>query len=760
MALGQPQQPADTQPNPYLPGNPQPLICEQWNGVRTDTNRVGVPDESVYWMDGIMPYAPRRARSMYGIGTAIFTAAGGLTIIFYRFVTLAGNPLCIVVMSDGSILSVNTSTGVQTTVATADTILSPDQLACDINQWGNLYVLIVARQTNGYWVWDGSILYAAGTLGPAITLTSIGSGYTSAPIVTASGGHGSGAQFTAYLNSTGGVGSVVMTNPGTGYLAGDTVSLIFTGGLSSGANASLHASLTQQTPGSGASATISFFNTITASGVTYYAIKSIAQVATGSGYSQFAKAIPTGGGTFSPAALSPVVSGGQITSVSIVNGGLFVAKPNLALSITDTGGYFISSVSVVAVGTGYSNFPVITYTVANSQSLVQTPALTPVINNGTFTSVSIVSGGLQAGSTVGTLVITDTAAAAAGSISLMPYAISGNTIETYQGYVWIGNGAIIFNSAPGSVSDFNTSDGGGNLTSNDSFLKVGYTKFCQINGFLYLVSDCAVSYISGVQTTVVGAGPNVTTTYTKQNADPEVGSSWPNAVLPWGNALMLANSWGEFVGYGSRMEKVSEPMDGVYGSVPSPSITPSMAKAIVYNRKIVCLLIPIVDPVAGTQQNKLLIWDGKKWWASLQDVTLTYIQTQELNSILTAWGTDGTHIYPLFNTPSTAFAKTIQTKLWDEPGGYMFQKAAGRFWGVLKYNTVSNPTLTLNVDQEAPAQSATYTLPGPSSTGYYVVPPEAVGQQGVFTGLTISTSEGDIEFVLLALSDDVVGYRG
>ena len=126
MPLNKP--PPAQEPSPYLPTQLPPLVCNQFAGVRTDTGRTGVPDENVYWMDGVMPYAPKRARSMYGIGTVLFTASGGLTIVFYRFVTLNSNPLCIVVMSDGSILSVNTTTSAVTTVAAANTILTPSQL--------------------------------------------------------------------------------------------------------------------------------------------------------------------------------------------------------------------------------------------------------------------------------------------------------------------------------------------------------------------------------------------------------------------------------------------------------------------------------------------------------------------------------------------------------------------------------------------------------------------------------------------------------
>ena len=68
----------------------------------------------------------------------------------------------------------------------------------------------------------------------AISVTKGGSGYTSAPTVTLSGGGGSGAAATATI-SNGAVTSVSLTNLGSGYTSAPTVA--FSGGSGSGATA-------------------------------------------------------------------------------------------------------------------------------------------------------------------------------------------------------------------------------------------------------------------------------------------------------------------------------------------------------------------------------------------------------------------------------------------------------------------------------------------------------------------------------------------
>lgn len=68
-----------------------------------------------------------------------------------------------------------------------------------------------------------------------ITVTAGGSGYTSAPTVSFSGGGGSGATATAYVGSGGAVVGIIVTNGGSGYSSTPTVS--FSGGGGSGATA-------------------------------------------------------------------------------------------------------------------------------------------------------------------------------------------------------------------------------------------------------------------------------------------------------------------------------------------------------------------------------------------------------------------------------------------------------------------------------------------------------------------------------------------
>jgi hypothetical protein len=758
------------------------LTFNQFAGVNTATTRPGVPDEMAYWLDGFMPLAPSNLRTLYGIGNAIYTATGGKTIVCFYFYNLGATPYAIVFLSDGSAIQVNTSTGAATTVLTAGTIIGPSITTLGITQYGSQYLIIVANQPNGYWVWDGSLLYTGGTLAPQVTLTNVGSAYQTPPSVTASGGHGSGATFVATIGG-GVVTNVTETNPGSGYLPGDVVTLTFTGGTLAGSGASLTAVLTHVAAGSGGVLTPNFVLISSGGGKSVYQCTGITITSAGSSYSTSLSAgfnATPAGSFWGVNVLAPTPGVSVTETTGAITGATLAANPSNpnnyyetptaspafpTISVTDTSYYYVSSVTISNGGTNYS--PGTTITASGGGTPTTQASILPIISSGVITGVNITNGGVYGSNTPPTLTVTDTAVSAAGTVTLMPFGIQGTAAETYQGHVWVVNGTLINFSAPGSVSNFATSAGGGSDQTNNSYTKVGYSQLVSTNGFLFLIGDSSMDYISGVVTNTPQGG-NPTTTYTQNNSDPEVGTPYPAAVTTLGQEILCANSAGVFVSSGGAFVKKSEPMDGVYNTTPNfNGLQLSAAKATIFGKRVWMVLVNIVDPVANTTQNKILMYNGQRWWASTQDVALEFIGGQEINSVYTAWGTDNTHLYPLFQVPSTAFAKTAQTKLWDDPGGIESSKADSRFWSVWQYYSATNPNFFLDVDavgidsggnQYTNTQS--YTITGPTGTGFFVTQPLAVGQQGVLTGMTIVTSAADAALIVAKIGAENVGFRG
>ena len=750
----------------YLPEPAIPLLMEAFNGMNTSTTRAGVPDEQCYYIDGFMPLDHHNLRTLYDVGTTLYTAVG-TTIVFFYFVNLSSIPYAIVFLADGSCIAVNVNTGGITPILSAGTILVPTQTGIGISQWGQQYIIIVANQTNGYWIWDGVTIYGAGTIGPVVTLTANGSGYISAPALSLIGGSGSGAVFTASV-SNGQVVSVQVTNPGSGYLQGDTPTLVFSGGNTAGSNASINAALGHHAGGSGGSVSVSFVDI--GSG-TFNAYATL--VADGSGYSNVVAVNIAGGFASEVTPISANVTAGAVTSIITNNAvgpgwfGQYVGATKPVISIVDSGYYFINSTAIIDEGSDYSNFPVLTV-VDPGATITSSPVLRASVTQpgGSITSVSIIAGGQFVANVTPTVVITDMATTAAGSVTIMPFGVSGNAVETYSGHVWVANKNLIQYSAPGSVSDFATSSGGGSQQSNSSYLKIGYTRLIQSNGFLFLIADSSIDYISGVQT----SGMTPTTTYTLQNASPTIGTPYPWSVLLRGQDLLMANSLGIYVVAGSQPTKISQMLDGFWGSIPNfGGLNLSSAHANIFSREVWMTLAEFIDPVTKATVTKPCMWDGgKRWFTSPQNLSMTYIASQEINSVFTTYGTNGTIIAPLFSVPSTNFTKTVQSKFWGEPGGAMITKMPDRFWAIADYYSVTSPTLLATIDAVAVEpvsgtvtnSTVTYTLTGPSAPLHYVTAPQAIGQQGVLIGVTLKTNCDDMALVSVLTDQKPAEYRG
>jgi hypothetical protein len=668
---------------PQAPGLPQNLIpveFGQFLGVNTRAARPAIKEEEMYWCDGFIPIGPNNLRTLWGVGPVLYTATGGKTVSYFSFGNIGATTYGLVFLSDGSIVAVNTSTLVASTIAPAATISNPGLGLIGVSQFGSTIIAICAKQTNGYFVWDGTNFFKASTLGPNILILNGGALYTSTPTIAAYGGAGSGATFSSTV-SNGLVASVTVTNPGTGYTLADVAALTFTGG---GSNTSAR------------------FTAVLTSGV----ITSVTVNAGGTGYTTSGVALSVFGGGGGGAKLTATVGAGAITAVTVVSGGL-----------------------------GYLTTPTV---VASDPNNAVAVALAPI----------------------------------------MPFGISGTTLETYASRVWIANGSTVVFSAPASAVDFSTQNGAGAFSSTDSFLRQSWQRLIQTNGFLYLLGDSSINYISGVSTTsTTNATTGVTTvvtSFSNLNVDPQVGATWPLSAKVFGRRIMFGNNFGIHVCFGGSVEKVSTPLDGVYATVPNfAGFSASSAVAQIFGLQIFMTLLPIIDPISGQQVNKLLMWNGQHWFSSTQEITLTQVETLEINSQLTAYGTDGTVIRPMFQTPSTTLNKVVQSKLWPDPG-YWCTKMARRLYGMVDYVNAQNSLLNMSVDSNIVGNSVNVTVPSSqlvwsnnagnpitwtnasSATiiwemaGINVFGPYAVSTSGPLMGLTLQTQAADL--ILLSLT--------
>lgn len=745
------------------------VVFQVFNTLNTKPPRPAIQESEMAWCDGFMPFGPSNIRTLYGVGDSIYTAPDGITLVAPWFFNFGQSTYAACLLSDGSLIQVNTDSQVTATILPAGAIQNPNPNQTWMTQWNSKYLIIVSVQDNGYWIWDGTNIFAAGSISPDAVITNAGSNYTSAPTITFQTTSGTAVAPTFSATVTNGfITALDVLTPGSGFAVNDLVAISFSGG-GSDTTAQATANIS---PNTGQVASIVITNSATN-------IPSAAYVT-----------LDGGGGTGATAAI--LAQNGSLLSLQVTNPGKgYTTAPTVtfhslgsatpiptATAVLSFGE--VGSISITNAGTGYKATPLVT--IIGDGSGATAEAI--IDNSGTVTSVVIKNSGV--GYTKALVTFSSGNNAAEGAVSLMPIGIQGSTVEVYVNRVWVGDKRKGYLTAPSSVSDFTPSNGAGAFQSNDSFQRVNYVFFRQTNGFLYLGSDSSLNYIGGVQTT--NTVP-VSTVFNNLNVDPQIGTPWPASVQLFSRNIVFANSFGIFVSYGGAVTKISGPLDGIYNTVIQTggvvsNIYPSSASASLFGIAAYMLLLPIIDPYTGLQTNKLLLWDGKAWFTSGQDMSLTYITSQEINSVLTAWGTDGSKLFPLFQKPSTNFQKVIQSKLWASPS-YWFNKTAPYLAGILNFNSSigsidvivdnergNSDIVTVNVVSSGEAQwinasNVNVTWINASAVpvtwgapGLALIDPQLVGQTGVLMGFTVVTSAEDVSILSLALLEQNFQYRG
>lgn len=532
----------------------------------------------------------------------------------------------------------------------------------------------------------------AGSVGGA-SISAGGSGYTS-PTVAFSGGGGAGAIATAH--QTGGVvDAITITNPGTGYTTAPTI-VISDGG-----------------PGTGASAVA----VLAPNGV-----ETVTVVDGGSGFTTVPLITFTGGGGAGAAGFVEL-TGTSIASVNITAGGSGygspptfeliggfssnVVSPGFATGIVLMSGDQVAGVQITNAGFHYDSPVQVVFVPAHGDT--GSGAGGNVVFAPTSIARVVVSSTGQYYTSAPAVVVGPGANGAAyASISLMPYGVSGSAMETYLSRVWIVNPAPgAFStlppggnwqvSAPGSLTDFATSDGGVAAVNADSFLQVQYTNVHQSSGYLYFFGDGSVSVVSNVSTSQAQGSSVVSTAYNYQNVDPQSGTPWRDTLQDFGRSSIITNSTGVYGIYGGTLSKISGKLDqlftlvnqrGLFVPPELGGVVPSSAVAIIFNVKHYLVLVTIQDPDTKVNRNVMLTWNEKDWTISSQSVDLLSISTQKIGSSYFAFGSDGTSIYPLFDQPAEKLTKRFDTKFYGADKPYIQKQALGT-WMMSTDNTLA-----------------------------------------------------------------------
>ena len=199
-------------PSGHAESPPRDFVLKDFGGVNTQSDATSISDEEFSWLENLIPIGHGNMRAVYGPSAALVTMPSA--IVAWQYVNLNNTDQVMVFLASGAAYSYNMASTV-TLVASAGTFTGTPRCA----QWQNAYALIIA--SNGYWSWDGTTLIQLNGQLQAFTVSQYGSGYTSVPGVTFTGGGGSGASATAVV----GLVHAVLAAAGTGYSVNDVLTL-------------------------------------------------------------------------------------------------------------------------------------------------------------------------------------------------------------------------------------------------------------------------------------------------------------------------------------------------------------------------------------------------------------------------------------------------------------------------------------------------------------------------------------------------------
>lgn len=689
------------------------IVFEQFEKMNTQSVRQALSEKELSWLENLQPVAPNNLTTVPGPATALTSISA--TITSQYFANINKTDYIVSFTSDGAGWATNIATAVSTTFAPAGTFTAPD-----LTTWESQYVLI-NDPTASYCVWNGTIFVEQGGVSPVLAITNPGTGYTSVPTVTISGGSGHGATAVATIE-TPSVDAVNVINGGSQYSSPPTVVFSGGGGTGAAAFASIDPrSLTSLTltsggqyvgtnpfptisfsggGGSGASAIVTSMGAISGFGEF---VSGIAITSVGGGYTSAPTVTISGGPVVTNATAACTVGNGQVLSITVTSGGGgYTSAPSVAL--TGGGGTGATAAAVIG-GSG-----VATITLTNPGSgFLASDVLTVTISGGGGTG-------------------------ATASAHVFPFVTAGTTLAVFQGRVFLGGGNLLQYTGTQGFDDFNAANAAGSLTISDADLVHAIMALRNYNNYLFIMGDQSVKQIGAISVT------GSTTLFTILTLSSDQGTIYKNSCGSFNRVFMFANTNGIYAVLGSSVQKISDDMDGIFKLIDF-TLQPQACIADINNIHHIAWLVRYNDPVAGPR-SILIAFNGKRWFVISQGnslVAVTTASTLASGRTLT-FASSGPDITQILGNPTAPVAFKVQTALSHHGNAVQRKKMLA---GGTALTTTGSGTITVNFDTENGTIAKTYTL----GTGFQLPSGySGVEGSGRYLGITVTGTQAGFTF--------------
>jgi hypothetical protein len=208
------------QRSPAPPPKPKKYInFGGFKKMNTKVIRQALPEDQLAWLENMMIVGDNNIQSVPAALPPIATVPSE-TVFRTYWANFSAIDYIIMFTVAGAGWALNLTSNVLIEFAPDGTFTTPDMTV-----FASERILIIDPGTAGYCTWDGTLFVKSGGISPNINVTN-GGQYSFTPLITITGGSGTGATAHAVMGGTGTeqfVAGIVLDTPGAGYLPGDTI---------------------------------------------------------------------------------------------------------------------------------------------------------------------------------------------------------------------------------------------------------------------------------------------------------------------------------------------------------------------------------------------------------------------------------------------------------------------------------------------------------------------------------------------------------
>lgn len=449
---------------------------------------------------------------------------------------------------------------------------------------------------------------------------------------------------------------------------------------------------------------------------------------------------------------------GSGSVVEIFASGTFSGRPSMdqwkseRIVVTSPSGMFswdgslayipgsLATISVTAVGSGYTATPVVTITGGGGMNATAVATLSGD-GVGSITITSVGSGFTAApaigftGGTAGT--------AATASAWIMPSGMEGDAIAVYSGRVWVGNGRLLSYTAPNTWYDTSISAAAGSTTITEGSLRRRIYGLEALDNYLYVFGDASIIIVGDLK--VSGS----VTTFSQTFLSSTTGTTLPATITAMERAIIFANHEGVWAMFGASLQKISNALDGIFPEIDFSNATGGLAA--IYN--ILCYVLSFQYEGGNSSRQMQAAFFGGKWFFTSQGNGIQCVSPIQRDGIHELWCSSGTDVRRMYADTEASISQLLQTGLYDL-GNPIFDKlviAAG-----IEYTAPAAASLTLQIDTESQTDS-TSSVAGSTLTWFNASGVEIDWRNSMNNEITWVTVAFLLDYFAAAISGKYIG---